>query len=310
MNDIEREEAKAFNSIIQERIKNGFIPDIQNTQYNEWFINNIWRDPYLVRAWIQPVVNTAIEVFIEKKVKNILEIGCGSGFLSLELARNKFNVMGIDISSESIEIAKRFADNGLLESGNLRYEVDEFLQRKFRKAEFDAIITMGAFHHFEDTEKFTDKVHSILPAGATFICAEPAYDLFDWREAKYVLLIRSFLSDLGMYFEKYEQGHKYFTKYLEKIYKEYKQLSSDETKSQSPNDFSSGYHEMIGSLKNKFRQLRLLKRGLLWVYILGGLRGEKDKLHQLSDVLIEFEQSLVDLNLINPYGFIFVGDKI
>jgi SAM-dependent methyltransferase len=48
---------------------------------------------------------------LDKKDLKVLDVGCGNGNISLQLGHNGFNVLGIDISEESIQNAK--ANNSL-----------------------------------------------------------------------------------------------------------------------------------------------------------------------------------------------------
>ena len=68
-------EAKAFDSQILDRIKNGHIPDLRQSKRNEWFYNNVWRDP----EYLKMTVGKDLEIFLKylKPESNILEGACG-----------------------------------------------------------------------------------------------------------------------------------------------------------------------------------------------------------------------------------------
>ena len=102
-------EAKAFDKQVLYRDKLNLIPDIKNLKKNYNFFNNPWRDPKFFEIQWMPIIKKIIkEIKKTKSKKNILEVGCGTGFLSLELARNKNYVTGIDLSSESINLGKKY----------------------------------------------------------------------------------------------------------------------------------------------------------------------------------------------------------
>jgi len=117
MNDLEKEklkdEAKAFDNQLLERIRNGHIPDLRRSGRCEYFYKNIWRDQEFVNLHYGEVVTKVTESIVKymdhttKKEIRILEVGCGPGHVSLELSRNGFDVTGIDISKVCIEEAKR-----------------------------------------------------------------------------------------------------------------------------------------------------------------------------------------------------------
>jgi len=101
--------------------------------------------------------------FEKWKGKNVLEIGCGIGTDAIMFAKNGANVVVIDISDKSIEIAKkRFEVYGLKCSfyiGNIE-ELSKIIPIK----KFDLIYSFGVIHHtenpnnvFEEIEKFMDE---------------------------------------------------------------------------------------------------------------------------------------------------------
>ena len=48
-----------------------------------------------------------VKEMILRPAQKILEIGCGNGYLSLELARDGHEVIGLDRSNNIIEVAER-----------------------------------------------------------------------------------------------------------------------------------------------------------------------------------------------------------
>ena len=68
-----------------------------------------------------------LEMFLSKegtRSSRLLDLGCGTGRHSLEMARRGFNVTGIDISTANINYAKEeSSDEGLM---NCKFEVADF----------------------------------------------------------------------------------------------------------------------------------------------------------------------------------------
>ena len=89
-------EAKAFDKITTSRVKNKFSYDLQNKKINSFFYNNPWRYPETRKiAFLEKIE------FVKKclnKNSFILDVGCGGGSLSLELARDGHKVTGIAFS--------------------------------------------------------------------------------------------------------------------------------------------------------------------------------------------------------------------
>ena len=100
-------EAKSFDKQIVDRIKLGFIPDLNKKKVVRGFYNNVWRDSKLVKIHWGKIIFEITKICLKNK-KKVLEIGCGSGFLSLHLARKKLDVLGIDVSPKTIHYANKF----------------------------------------------------------------------------------------------------------------------------------------------------------------------------------------------------------
>ena len=102
-------EGKAFDKQVRLRKKFGLIPDLRKLKKNYNFYNNPWREPEFFKIQWMKIINRIIkDASSKKKNQKILEIGCGTGFLSLELARFGNNVLGIDVSKKSIAEAQNY----------------------------------------------------------------------------------------------------------------------------------------------------------------------------------------------------------
>src|SRR5688572_3302975 len=93
-------EARAFDRRIEERAQAGFIPDLRRAVKCEYFYKSFWRDPH----YIQLFLGRRAELYLSLLRKyggeglKILDVGCGAGYFSLELARAGHHVVAIDIS--------------------------------------------------------------------------------------------------------------------------------------------------------------------------------------------------------------------
>ena len=100
------EEAAAFDRQIEERIANGHIPDLRRCGPCDWFYNNPWRRPAYVALDFGEqfeLIRDAIVAHAPVTVgpRRVLEVGCGPGYLSLELARSGFDVTALDLCQRS-----------------------------------------------------------------------------------------------------------------------------------------------------------------------------------------------------------------
>jgi SAM-dependent methyltransferase len=105
-------------------------------------------------AWTERTeseIKRALTMLRPQGGERILDLACGTGRHSLELVRQGFSVVGVEISSELVEIARRDAEQQGLEAtfieGDLR-ELDF-------EDEFDVVLNLndGAVGYFETDEE-------------------------------------------------------------------------------------------------------------------------------------------------------------
>lgn len=107
-------------------------------------------------------------------MKNILDVGCGQGFQSYVLSKNKNNrVVGIDISKENIEISHK------------RYPRVNFLvmnagKMNFKKNHFDEIYAIEVLEHVNNLEKVLNEITRVLKVGGKLIVSVPYYKSEIW----------------------------------------------------------------------------------------------------------------------------------
>ena len=73
-----------------------------------------------------------------------LDVGCGEGMLTRELAERLDHVVGIDLDQPSIGLARsREGTSGV------QYVLGDFMTHPFQPASFDAIVSIAALHHMD-----------------------------------------------------------------------------------------------------------------------------------------------------------------
>jgi len=100
--------------------------------------------------------------------KIVLDIASGIGFGSFFLAQEAKKVLGVDISSKSVEYAR---ENFLRD--NIKFETGNALTYNYPKNYFDVIVSFQTIEHLDDPEKFLDLLSSSLKEGGTIILATP-----------------------------------------------------------------------------------------------------------------------------------------
>ncbi|MDD7793603.1 methyltransferase domain-containing protein [Clostridium sp. 'White wine YQ'] len=102
---------------------------------------NIYKNYELI---LEDVYNKAINT--EHIIKNILEIGVGTGNLASKFLNKDINIIGIDQSREMLAVAKE-------KFPRLKVRLGEFLKIPYCDKFFDVIVSTYAFHHLNNQEK-------------------------------------------------------------------------------------------------------------------------------------------------------------
>ncbi len=299
-----QQEALAFDKQVTERINNGLIPDLRRLRKVDWFYNNVWRDPFFVKVHLQPKVDFVVTIAKNTGGK-VLELGCGYGYLSLELARNGLDVLGVDISPKSIEYAQKFAEENTFKShfGSLQYRCDNIISTPLDDESYDTIVFFGTLHHFSDIPFIINKVYRALKPGGNLIICEPLDEHITMETARFAALLRVILPTWIPHSKKMKELHTNdaFDSYVRDIFQEYRYEGKHE---QSPCDNSSASEELIvGEIEKKFKIVSKVPSDAFINKIIGGLRG-KNK-YQLAKFLKFFDNYCVEKNIL-PYTFIMV----
>jgi SAM-dependent methyltransferase len=126
-------------------------------------------------AWTERTeseVNRALNMLRPEGGERILDLACGSGRHSIELARRGFSVVGADISAELIEIANR--DAAAEPELDVSFVENDLRELEF-EPEFDLVLNLndGAIGYLESDEEnlrtFEVIARSLRPGGRNLI---------------------------------------------------------------------------------------------------------------------------------------------
>ena len=107
----------------------------------------------------------------EYQGKKVLDYGCGDGPLSILLAKNGVDVVGIDISEDAIAVCKDSAKKEGLE-GKVSFFVMDAEKTSFSDNYFDGVLCTGVLHHL-DIDTALKELARILKPDGSIICNEP-----------------------------------------------------------------------------------------------------------------------------------------
>lgn len=120
---------------------------------------NPWRVPYFTRALegaFRPDLGGA----------RLLDVGCGGGVLAEEFARLGARVTGIDLSSESISVARAHAREQGLE---IDYRVSPAVPLEFEAGSFEAVSCCDVLEHIPDWRAAVAEAARVLVPGGLFL---------------------------------------------------------------------------------------------------------------------------------------------
>jgi len=108
----------------------------------------------------QYVIDRAIlKILGEIKGKRILDAGCGNGYLCRLLSKRGAEMVGVDASKRSIEIAE---DIGRKEPMNIKYYVESICNLSMDDDAFDAVVSNLVLQDLQDLDKAIKELHRVL----------------------------------------------------------------------------------------------------------------------------------------------------
>lgn len=212
-------------------------------------IHYIWNDPRIENILRGEYRQFIIQRAVQKKRCKALDIGCGSGWLSLELARVGMDVTGVDLSPRRIALAKQYFTHIKKSEripGNNNYIAGSIHDMKFENSTFDLIFAWDALHHIPQIQRVTHKMAAWLKPSGELIIFEHTGPSFLNRIIVLAIYALPFVSKWNL---------------LKKLKSKF--LREKETK-KAPSEATTQV-EMVSAIRRCFR-VRLFKTALAMTY--------------------------------------------
>jgi len=100
-----------------------------------------------------------------------LDLGCGTGLISNEIAEDVNEIHAIDISSNMIAIAEKKAKERSI--ANINYAHTTIFDERYKEGAFDVILAFHVLHLLEDEHIVLRRINELLKPGGLFISATP-----------------------------------------------------------------------------------------------------------------------------------------
>jgi len=157
--------------------------EIYNTYGDRWYTAQ--DDPV---ALLRAESKTKSPWILEKLKKHglldsstqVLDVGCGAGFLSNELALHHLNVTGVDLSEDSIRVAQKFDS-----TKSVKYLAADAYNLPFADQSFDVLTAMDFLEHVDQPAKAIQEFSRVLKPGGIFI-----FHTFNRNFLAYLVIIK------------------------------------------------------------------------------------------------------------------------
>ena len=108
-----------------------------------------------------PYIHELTRKLKKYQVKKVLDLGCGSGWLSIFMSKYNFDVTGIDAAKPAIELGTLWARE---DNANVTFLSGDLLSLPFEEKSFDAIVCNSVLEHFrlDQAKVLFDKAHKVL----------------------------------------------------------------------------------------------------------------------------------------------------
>ncbi len=102
--------------------------------------------------------------------KKVLDIACGTGYGSKELAEVASSVIGIDVDKASVELAQK-----MYQSKNLQFKLGNGQDIQVEDESMDVVVSFETIEHIVDYHQFMRELKRVLKPGGTLILSTPNY---------------------------------------------------------------------------------------------------------------------------------------
>ena len=164
------------------------MPNVINNEFYDqlafdWYRR--WDHPIaLLRQENQSKVSWILEKLKDSQaegLQSILDVGCGAGLVANQMAKAGYQVTGVDLSSESLQVACEFD-----ETSAVKYLRADALDLPFGEQSFDVVLCLDFLEHIENPQAALSEIDRVLKPGGWFF-----YHTFQKNWLSYLFAVKA-----------------------------------------------------------------------------------------------------------------------
>ena len=131
--------------------------------YDEWIAKD-FQDQY--------EVNWNILTRYMNPNHRVLDVGCGPGSLSIGLSQHCYEICGVDVTPEMIQIAEK---KSVFEPTNIYFQQADACDLPFENHSFDTVMSVNALQTMDNPEKALMEMNRVLKPGGELLLITYCY---------------------------------------------------------------------------------------------------------------------------------------
>jgi 2-polyprenyl-3-methyl-5-hydroxy-6-metoxy-1,4-benzoquinol methylase len=275
-----------------------FVADLQRLRNWPSMKGSLWRRAFIVKL-TYAVNSRLLTSSINGRNLKILDVGCGTGCISLELSRLGHDVLGLDQNERMIKIATRTKKARNSRRGKLQYENADFGKWSGTTGAYDVVLFSRVLHDLPNPQNVLSKAHRLLKSHGRIVCLEYAYNTIDKKTAAWLYQIRKPLELQGWYSPPHLPDDP--SKAVDHIMQE---------AVTGRKEHINKFEEMMRPLKRLFRQESLSWHPYHFWTVLSDMRVPNPRTEErLASMVKKQEEFLLGSGEIQPALFLYSGTK-
>jgi len=109
------------------------------------------------------------EALSERSGGRILDLGAGTGILTVRLAKRGYRPAGVDLNARALERARQ---NAAIEGAEIKFQEGDGASLKWGEESFDGVTSLNLLHETDDPAALLKEAHRLLKPGGLLAMAD------------------------------------------------------------------------------------------------------------------------------------------